>query len=835
MAGRIKMALMVLALVGANGSWTSDAPTLKGRVLGGDGTGGVWLGVVGGDPEAANWTLIEGEYFEVPAPPGERASLVAMAKDRVPLVVSLPAGEQRRHVELRLAQGLALEGTARSDDGNLLRGAAIRISRGNAIVPDVLGIAVPLKKAKIEVVLADGSRVEVPPFARPRWETNRHGAFRIGGLETGRHFLEATAEGYVPALLKDVTVREGAVNAAELVLFKGFLVVGQVVDGDGAPVAGAEVRADWMQPTAEPHRDWGELVHREVRRHTTGRTGDDGSFRLGPFEAGPKVEVFATSPELGSSKRLEVFAPYDGLVLALRRDVVRGRVVDAATGEPVESFQLRAHRNGRTHSTRHADGHFEVQVDPDTDSLHIEAPGRFAWFTRLFTGKGGVHDLGEVALERERSITGRVRNAKSGEPIAGASVRRAWQHYDDAPLRVFTANWFGSHGAETRTDGTFVLGYLPTHADRLEVVGFGHQPWFVRFVDLPRDVTHLEIEVALDTVIAGSLGLPDGTPARGIVKLRGSEGYLLKQEVGADGTFRWDGLEGGEYRLTAESDAGAVESRAVVVGNGESVKDLRLVVEPGGRVSGLIAGLMRTEHVMVSFRDADGRIVLQREYGNGSYSQGIPEVATVTARTTADRVLGRMLHLDDQREARVDLDFSGSSRLTGTVRAGGRLLAGIELVVVPEDRSRPIAYATTSELGHYAVYGISDGPHSVRTRTGHSFDVHVAHHATLDLDLPPISLSGTVRDSRTGRGVAGGWVRLERVDAPADSRPVVLRVRIAGDGVFRFEGLARGEYVARVSHPDFGDVSRRIHIAGPEAVEFHLKSADGGGAGPSAP
>ena len=138
MAGRVKVALMVLALVGANGSWTSDVPTLKGRVVGGDGTGGVWLGVVGEDAEAANWALIEGEYFEVPAPPGERASLVAIAKDRVPLVVSLPAGAQRRHVELRLAQGLALEGTARSDDGNPLRGAAIRISRGNVIVPDVL-------------------------------------------------------------------------------------------------------------------------------------------------------------------------------------------------------------------------------------------------------------------------------------------------------------------------------------------------------------------------------------------------------------------------------------------------------------------------------------------------------------------------------------------------------------------------------------------------------------------------------------------------------------------------------------------------------------------------
>ena len=830
MAGRIKMGLVLLALVCAEGAWTNDVTMLKGRVLGGDGTGGVWLGVVGKDPEAANWTFVEHKYFDVPAPPGKRVSLVVIAKDRVPLVISLPAGGERRDIELRLARGLTLEGTVRSEDGDPLRGVSISVAQSEATVRDTLereGFAVSLQESRIEVALTDGSRVEVPPFARPRWQTNRHGTFRIGGLETGRYFLDATAKDYVPVHRRDITVRESAVDATELVLFKGFFVAGQVVDQDGAPATGAEVRADWLQPTVEPYHNRGELVHREVRRRTTARTGDDGSFRLGPFETGPKIEILATSPELGSSTRQEVFAPYEGLVLALRQVVVRGRVADADTGELIESFLLRAHRNGRTHSTRHADGFFEVQVHPDTDSLHIEAPGRFPRFMRLFSGKGGEHDFGEVALEGERSITGRIRNARSGEPVAEALVRRAWQHYDDVFLRVFTANWFGSRGAETRADGTFVLGDLPTHADRLEIFMRGERH---RFVDLPPDVTHLEIELAMDVVISGSLRLPDGTPADGIVMLRGSDGYDSQQEVGEDGAFRWDGLEGGEYRLRAESDWGVVESRTVVVENGESVHDLQLVVEPGGRVSGLIAGLLRTEEVIVSFWDEDGRMVLQRKLGNGAYSlQGVPEVTTVNARTTADRVLARMVHLNDQKEAQMHLDFSGSSRLTGTVRAGGRPLAGIDLSVVPEDRSRPTAFVTTSELGQYAVQGISDGLHSVRTQTGYSFKVYVAQDATLDLELPQISLSGTVRDKRTSQPLASGWVRLTRVDAPSGLRPVALGVQIDRDGEFRFEGLAKGDYVARISHRDFADVSRSLHITGSETVEFQLEPTQGEG------
>ena len=839
--GLVAVVLVVLALSGADRSRENDMSVLKGRIPGAERAGGVWLGVVGEDAETGNWVLVEHEEFSITVPTGP-VTLVALAKERVPLVVTLGRQEQRGLVELDLQRGLSLEGTVRSADGNVLQGVEIGIIPSKAIVQGELGrlgVVVSLDDAKTELALADGRRVSIPPFVWPKSKTNRHGVFRIEGLEAGPHELEASSEGYVSERISGVEVRRDHDTSIDIVLARGFFVVGHVVDGNGVSVADAEVRGDWLQPKAEPYRDGSELVHRVIRRRAAGRTANDGSFRLGPFEAGPRLEVVAISREAGSSKRMEVFAPYEGLVLELRRDMVRGRVVDAATGEPISGFEVRAHRDGRTRATRHADGYFEVQVDPDTDSIDIEAPGRFPWFARLGSG-GGATDLGRIALERARSITGRVRYSRSGDPIAGALVSRAWQHYEDAFLRVYTANLFGNRGARTAADGTFVLGDLPNDADRLEV-RVRDRP--IRFVDLPPDVYHLEIELAFDSAIAGSLGMPDGTPVEGIVRLWTSEGHLSERKVAADGAFQWDGLEGGDYRLTAESDAGVVGSRTVTVADGGSAEEIRLVVEPGGRLWGTINGLFPTEHVTVTLWDRHGATILRRDFGNAAYSlQGVPQTTTVTARTNerrsplpgvlvrgtpiADRALVRRVRLDEHGEAQLDLDFTGRSRLTGTVRSGERPLGGIDLAVVPEDRSRPTAYATTGEQGRFAVQGISGGLHSVQTRSGHSFEVYVVHDATLDIELPSVSLSGTMRNARTGQPVGGGWLKLERINAPGGSRTVEIAVRIDVTGRFRFEGLVSGEYVAHVSHRDFADISQRVSITGSETVEFHMVPAD---------
>ena len=648
--------------------------------------------------------------------------------------------------------------------------------------------------------------------------------------------------GFVADFRSHVGIREGTDNGIELELFEAAYVTGHVFDGNGAPVAGAAIRADWQAPPRlVAEADSGLDGHRLVRRRAASRTGEDGSFLLGPLDSGPVVTVFADSPESGSSRRLAIQAPYDGLAVEVGHHVVRGRVVDAATREPLKYFEVSqvapSQNSRRTYSPPFGDGRFEMRVAPDTRLVHIDAPGRFRWVTKLVTSAGGEYDLGEVRLAETRSITGRVRDAASGEPVPGARVHRSLRPYEDRSVRLFVSGGARTpRGAETGPDGTFVLRGLPSGADLLEVSvreggGFG------RTVNLPPSVRHLEIVLAFDGVVSGSLELPDGTPTQGVVRLWErlgeswtSTGWQTTRWVGDDGVFRWHGLGDGEYRVTAQSDAGVVAnpSRTFSLLDGAPVNDIRLVVEPAGRVRGTIIGLRRGESAWFEVQNRDGQFVRQQQLGHGSFLvEGVPDRASIAVTASDGGTFQRIVDLDEHHEAHFDFDFSESARLTGTVWVGGRPVGGIRLAVVPEDRSRPTAYATTGERGRYSVRGIARGAHSVRTRAGHSFDVHVGRDAVLDIELPPVSLSGSVRADLAGQAVAGARVSLIRTD------DVDLQVGTtsASDGSYRFDGLAVGDYRVRVFHRDYAAISRSLHIDGSETVELRMQR----GAGEKAP
>lgn len=510
---------------------------------------------------------------------------------------------------------------------------------------------------------------------------------------------------------------------------------------------------------------------------------------------------------------------------------MHGRVTDGATGEPLKSFRI-THKPQyqyfqEAHATRLGDGRFEMPVVPETRLVRIEAPGRFPWVDRLFTGAGGEYDLGEIGLEMARSITGRVRDATSGVPVPGLIVRRSARQYHDEYLRMYAANHHGATGAKTDRHGTFVLGGLPPGADLLEVVA---EPGGAvgRTVELPAGVAHIEIALGFDGVISGTLTLPDGTPVAGTVRLweqtRGSWTEELTGTVGKDGAFAWFGIGDGEYRVTAQSDVGFVPepSRTFSLGDGAPVEDVHFVVETGGRVLGTLGGLPRGELARVEVVDRRGKFIRERVLGNGSFEvAGIPDRGWVVARTSDGRFVRRLVLLDDEDLAQINFDFSGDAELAGSVSAGGRPLAGMRLAVVPKDERRPTAQATTSETGRYAVQDLSDGPYSVRTGTGYSFDVHVVRNATLNIELPSVSLSGRVEAQETARPVGGGMASLVGTD-PADS-PRPLGTPIASDGTFRFDGLRAGEYVVRISHRDFADVSRRVRVSSDEMVEFRLR------------
>ena len=776
----------MLALVVGCAASGAEAPTVEGSVSGQEADHVVWLGVFGDDPAAAEWFEIEGGAFEVPLPAGERATLLAVSRDRAPLAVPVSRSSGRR-VELRLSPGLELAGTVQSEDGGALPGATIRIAAAD-----------------------DG--FEVPPFAAPSWRSGRGGAFRAGGLRPGPHAVEASAEGHMPLVLDDVQIRDDGANRVELELIPAAFVEGRVVDADGAPAAGVKVESYSGRPTA--------------------LTGDDGSFRIGPFKAGLKSYLRAQSPELGSTPFHEVVAPHRGLALRLGRHVLRGRVVDATSGGPVERFRvtvflmrsevvdyIAGHKRDSA-SIEAADGSFEIPVEADAHFIAVDAPGRFPWSSDLVLGSGGEYDLGELALEPDRSITGRVVDRLSGAPVADAWVSFSPRHRGPHDAYVSLAR---PAGTSTDEDGAFLLGGLPAGAVRVRVSAQGYPR---KYVEVGEAVDRLDMELGAGATIAGSFALPDGTPAAGSIFVHYLTGGSAWPKSVPDGTFRWDGLGDGEYRLTPESKAGRMTGRTVEIRDGESVEGIRFTVDPGGALSGAVAGLRSGEAATITVASEDGRTVRRSSFGNGAYVlRGVPKDAATATATSAGRTLARRVRLDERGEASADWDFSARGRLSGTVTAGGRPLAGLVLTVLPADPSLPRVRTDTSDLGGYEALGLSEGPHFVRTLAGHTLQVYVGRDTAFDIELPANSLSGTVRRERTGEPLGGGAVRLRRVGAPVGSGHGPVEARVTSDGSFRFAGLPEGEYAVRVTQRNFETASRRVRVVGAERVDILLRTA----------
>ena len=778
----------MLALAVGCAASGAEAPTVEGSVSGQEADHAVWLGVFGDDPAAAEWFEIEGTTFEVPLPASERATLLAVSRGRAPLAVQVSRSSGRR-VELRLSPGLELAGTVQSEDGGALPGATIRIAA------------------------ADDEGFEVPPFAAPSWESGRGGAFRAGGLRPGPHTVEASAEGHMPLVLDDVQIRDDGANQVALELIPAAFVEGRVVDADGAPAAGVEVETAYSGLTA--------------------RTRDDGSFRIGPFKTGLTSYLRARSPELGSTPFHEVVAPHRGLALRLGRHVLRGRVVDATSGGPVERFRVTVFLGGRgevvdnikrrkrpdSTSIEAADGSFEIPVEAVAYSIVVDAPGRFPWSAPLVLGSGGEYDLGELALERGRSIAGRVVDRLSGAPVADAWVSfwpGAGRPHAFVPL-------VRSAPTKTDEDGAFLLGGLPAGTARVAV---STRDYPSKYVEVRPDVAYLDVEIGAGATIAGSFALPDGTPVAGLISLYYLDGGTLDGKPARDGTFRWDGLGDGEYRLTPRSKAGRMTGRTVEIRDGESVEGIRFTVDPGGTLSGAVAGLRSGEAATITVASEDGRTVRRSSFGNGAYVlRGVPKDAATAAATSFGRTLARRVRLDERGEASADWDFSARGRLAGTVTAGGRPLAGLVLTVLPADPSLPRVRTDTSDLGGYEALGLSEGPHFVRTLAGHTLQVYVGRDTAFDIELPANSLSGTVRRERTGEPLGGGAVRLRRVGAPVGSGHGPVNAKVTSDGSFRFAGLPEGEYAVRVTQRNFETASRRVWVVGVERVDILLSEA----------
>ena len=793
-----------------------DTFTISGRVAVQGSGEDTWIAVFR-DPLAEHEEPVESAWidagdFEVEVPCFESVTLVAVQEGAVPLARRI-SGFSPAVVELRFTPGLSLIGSVQSDEN------------------------LPIDGARVSVTRIDDAEVRLPE-SLTTWRSSKDGAFVAGGLAPGTYRVAVAANGHMPVELPEVVVVEGAANHLDIRLPRAFFLAGRVVDTSSQAVPGAEVRGE------PSDMDLGRTERETVA------SDSEGGFRLGPFGKGQRVLISARA-DLSRTDAAYFQAPTDDLVLTLHDAVeIRGSVSNAATGESLDEFAVKAYGSGesRYYQFRDAAGGFSAAVFWHTHAMEIGAPGFVSQYMPAdFGSGGGEHDIGNIALEPGRFVTGRVRVAASRLPVQGASVQRWFRH---ALGPRFDMSDFRNRlqlVSTTDGDGRFRLSGLPAGDVLLRVKPKGYSR--DAFVELPAGMDHVDIEVdQATTTIEGMLVTEEGMPAKGHVYVwkkdetgrwgNGAEWAELGTGGGRRGmptpqSASWAGrrVDEGEFRLVllasgdehyllgAESGMGLVESQIVSTLNNKAT-GVRLVVRRLGGVSGLVVGLGANERALLLVEDGSGRAVQVSSSSSGRYAlQGVPQGRFTLRAKSSGRMIAREFESDGHGETVVDLVFAGASELGGVVTAGGRSVPGIDVEATPVDKSLTSGETRTLGNGAYVIDGLDDGEYVVRVR-GRSFRVDLLGDTYYDVELGPFAISGTVRAKGP---VLGAVVKATPVEVGSGGED-----RVDSRGSFRIDGLEEGEYTVRVSLPGYQETARTVFVGSViENLDVHLSPADG--------
>jgi hypothetical protein len=278
----------------------------------------------------------------------------------------------------------------------------------------------PVSGGSAALASDDVADVDLVPRPAP---SDANGVLEIGGLPPGLYALRLTTERFRPRTLRGVQVREGATTEVGKVrLDPGSEIAGTVREVGGSPLSGASVRAAY---------------HEEGRRLRSEATTDsEGRFRIGGLPPGETTIEAEAEGYLPGSRSKAAAEPGDLVLELLPACALEGRVLDAETGGPIDAFEVellpmgadagrgREIRAPSVESFLDPEGRFRIRdLRPDRYAATIRARG---YVTGRVDDVEACREPPEpvgVRLERGAAVEGIVRDALSGEPVAGAAVR----------------------------------------------------------------------------------------------------------------------------------------------------------------------------------------------------------------------------------------------------------------------------------------------------------------------------------------------------------------------------------------------------------------------------
>ncbi len=504
------------------------------------------------------------------APPGA-ASLSPAATDRV-------AAEPRPEgAAVSVAAALSgITGRVVEEDGRPVADAAVAL--------------LELRPARLFPQI-QVSAVELPhgdELALGRTRTADDGRFRLQGARTlGAHALSIAAGGRRALRGIDRALPGGTTtDLGDFVLETGATLTGHVVDEDGAPVAGARVRAlpmplgmhpddlrglqDLREGCALVLGDRGDLavlelpawIDRLLRELPLPETasGTDGSFSLAgvaPGEVSVVVDRRGASGVVGAPFEVHAGRRSDLGAVALRRGrSVRGRV-EAAGGEPAAGVEVAVaavsgihglgvlQPAGRTDSS----GRFALEGLPRDGTLAFalrRAEGA-PWEIVADDGRGGPEGA-RLPLHASATLELEVAGAE-GEPLDEISVLWAPASHALRDSELRSVMRLARADAEALGNGLHRVAGLPKGACRILLSGPGIPP-LEREVELVEGTTRLRLEVPATRAIAlRVLDAASGAPVEGawtaVARSRRGEPLVAARHTDGSGSARLEPVPAG--------------------------------------------------------------------------------------------------------------------------------------------------------------------------------------------------------------------------------------------------------------------------------------------------
>lgn len=463
------------------------------------------------------------------------------------------------------------------------------------------------------------------------------------------------------------------------------------------------------------------------------------------------------------------------------------------------------------------------------------APGFAASFVKLTVKEGGATPVARFELTTGHSVSGRVLDKDSEQPLSGAKL--SIQSLDDdfsiiVPELSATSDARGLFRIDTLAEGTYQIeAKAPGHTENsLEVEVPSPQP--------------LNIELEGTSRIEGQVVDGSGAPVAGAKVQAGSSGHLDEESAelsDAQGRFSLEVNEG-TYLLAASTSSlsGVLEGR-VSVARGGLVDGLVIRLRPTGRLTGRVVLKSNQEPIKGAF------LSIRHDDSGWAHSTQTKEDGTFSAEGLLPGLYGVVLyktgfpdtrredvHIEPGQQATVEFALIREASLEGTLTDGlghpaeeSLLLA--TLVQEPQDGPR-MFHGSADESGHYRIGGLPPGTYHLEAR--------------LSSDSPPATRELTLQEGETARadfvlqdalGTVEGTVRRASGGPPVYDVTIEARSEqvsnsegdVDEQGHFTLK-LTPGEYTFAATYSDTQDdgLERRVRVEAGKLVRVTLTVPD---------